>query len=133
MRAVSIIIFLFMTCLTSTLFGQTLTGIWELMGVPECYSDAGIYNAYTGKTKGPFAVTFDANMTGKTGFLNVDKNKITKSHKFLYKMENNVLFILNPRLHLITSSYTITGYTDTRLTLINRRDTCEELTFNRKP
>lgn len=115
-----------------TASGQSLTGIWTLTEPPECAANSGLYEAYqTHKANETFALQLLSDMTARAGMLKPGKDKINKAYKFLYKIENNTLFVLDPRLRLIMSSYTITEHSDLNLTLANRKESCEELSFNR--
>ncbi len=122
-------------------FGQSITGTWQVMKESTCLGNelespteteeelANRMAALSGQT--PKVMQFNADNSGEQNWKSVGKKKAAVKEKFLYKVAEDVLYLLDKKSRLITETYLVQVLTADNLVLVNKSRPCERMELAR--
>lgn len=118
-------------------YSQSIMGTWQVMKESNCLgnelespteTEEELTNqmaALSGQT--PKVMRFNPDNSGEQNWKAVGKRKTAVREKFLYKMADDVLYILDKKSKLITDTYLIHVLTAESLVLVNKSRSCERM------
>ena len=128
--------FLLLLCLwTYTAWGQNLTGTWQVSHESQCMDQElgnpseteeeleDAMQSLSGRT--PKVLILKADMTGEWNWKTVGKRKSANKEKFLYRVSDGFLYILDKRSRLITDTFIIEMSTAESLIVFRKDRSCE--------
>lgn len=117
--------------------GQSITGTWQVIKESTCLGNeldtpteaeeelAARMETLSGQT--PKVLQFNPNNSGEQNWKMVGKKKATAKEKFLYKVADDVLYLLDKKSRLITDTYLVQVITEESLVLVNKSRPCERM------
>jgi hypothetical protein len=118
-------------------FCQSITGTWQVMTESTCLgneleppaeTEQELVNqmaTLSGQT--PKIVQFNSDNSGEQNWKSAGKKKTAVKEKFLYKVADDVLYLLDKKSRLITDTYLIQLLTADSLVLVNKSRSCERM------
>lgn len=127
---------LFLICFTAfTSWGQNLTGMWQVTHESQCMDEeigpateteeelVETMQSLSGNT--PKVLTLNADFTGEWNWKTVGKKKSARKEKFLYRISDGYLYILDKKSRLITDTFIIELNTADSLVVFRKDRSCE--------
>lgn len=118
-------------------YSQSLTGTWQVMKESTCLgneleppteTEEELTNQMAALSdQTPKVLRFYPDNSGEQNWKSVGKRKTAAREKFLYKMADDVLYILDKKSKLITDAYLIQVLTADNLVLVNKSRSCERM------
>jgi hypothetical protein len=75
----------------------------------------------------PKTIQFNTDNSGEQNWKSVGKKKPVVKEKFLYKVADDVLYLLDKKSRLITDTYLIQVLTADSMVLVNKSRSCEQM------
>ncbi len=133
----SLLVIIIATLLAIQGHGQSLIGKWQVVKESHCLGDESepaseTEEELTEKMASLSGVTpkilqFNADNSGEQNWKSVEKKKSGVKEKFLYKVDDDTLYLLDKKSRLITDTYLIQLRSQHSLILINKSRTCERM------
>ncbi len=139
MKALMIIALVFTT---STIFSQSIVGIWQLTKQSNCMSDELspssedeqdllLDMASMSNRDIPLTIEFKSNNSGTENLHTINTRKQSKYKSFLFKFDGENLYILDKKSQTISVAYTIDRLSADSLIYSNASRPCETKVFVR--
>jgi hypothetical protein len=118
-------------------YGQSVSGTWQVVKESTCLGNemgapdeteqelAAEMKTLSGPT--PKTIQFNTDNSGEQNWKSVGKKKPVVKEKFLYKVADDVLYLLDKKSKLITDTYLIQALTTDSLVLVNTSRFCERI------
>jgi hypothetical protein len=116
---------------------QSVVGTWQVVKESTCLSNemgpsdeteeelSGQMKTLSGPT--PKTIQFNTDNSGEQNWKSVGKKKPVVKEKFLYKVADDVLYLLDKKSRLITDTYLIQVLTADSMVLVNKSRSCEQM------
>ena len=127
---------LFLFCLWAyTSWGQNLTGVWQVTHESQCMDQElgtpseteeeleEAMQSMSGRT--PKVMILKADLTGEWNWKTVGKKKSAHKEKFIYRISDGIIYILDKRSRLITDTFFIELNTADSLIVFRKDRSCE--------
>ena len=118
-------------------YSQTIVGIWQVTKESTCLeielgssseAEEELTNemaALSGQT--PKVLQFNSDNSGEQNWKSAGRKKSAVRDKFLYKVADYTLYLLDKKSKLITDTYLIEVLTENNLVLVNKSRSCEQI------
>ncbi|QOI97235.1 MAG: hypothetical protein HRU69_06915 [Flammeovirgaceae bacterium] len=118
-------------------YGQSVVGYWQVIKQSICLGNEMVPTSETeeelsqqmaalaGPT--PRVIQFNTDNTGEHNWKSVGKKKAAVRDKFLYKVADDTVYLLDKKSRLITDTYIIQVLTAESLVLVNKSRPCERI------
>jgi hypothetical protein len=127
---------LFLFCLWAyASWGQNLTGVWQVTHESQCMDQElgtpseteeeleEAMQSMSGRT--PKVMILKADLTGEWNWKSVGKKKSAHKEKFIYRISDGIIYILDKRSRLITDTFFIELNTADSLVVFRKDRSCE--------
>ncbi len=117
---------------------QSIVGTWQLVSQTTCLESEmeedeetnELLNNMKSQSRGTNSVIeFKDNNMGSESLKMIDKRKANKTSNFMYKVDGDVLYMLDKKSHLLIGSYDIERLTSDSLIFSNAARACETRIF----
>jgi hypothetical protein len=127
---------LFLFCLWAyTSWGQNLTGVWQVTHESQCMdqelgtpseTEEELEEAMQSMSgRAPKVMILKADLTGEWNWKTVGKKKSAYKEKFIYRISDGIIYILDKRSRLITDTFIIELNTADSLIVFRKDRSCE--------
>lgn len=114
-----------------SLKGQSLKGLWEEASGPSCHPTENLFSRLhmIDQEGAHYGLFFTDDKSGVEGIKLPGRAKLSNTRKFLYRQQDDNLYILDPRERIIEGSYLITALSADSLVIVNPHNPCEQFSF----
>lgn len=128
---------LMMVVVAAGCYGQSVVGYWQVAKESTCLGNEMAPSSETEEELSqqmaalagpvPKVIQFNTDNTGEHNWKSIGKKKAAVREKFLYKVADDVVYLLDKKSRLITDTYMIQVLTAESLVLVNKSRSCERM------